>query len=59
MNAKAKQAGPSFPEFVTIISLMMSLTALSTDAMLPALPQISNELGVQNANNRPRYPLAL
>jgi hypothetical protein len=39
--------------------LMMSLTALSTDAMLPALPQISNELGVQNANNRPRYPLAL
>ena len=31
---------------------MMSLTALSTDAMLPALPQIGSELGVQNANDR-------
>ncbi len=52
MNAKAKQAGPSFPEFVIIISLMMSLTALSIDAMLPALPQIGSDLGVQNANDR-------
>ena len=31
---------------------MMSLTALSTDAMLPALPQIGSDLGVQNANDR-------
>jgi DHA1 family bicyclomycin/chloramphenicol resistance-like MFS transporter len=52
MNAEAEQAGPSFAEFVVIISLMMSLTALSTDAMLPALPQIGTDLGVQNANDR-------
>ncbi|MBN1658730.1 MAG: multidrug effflux MFS transporter [Anaerolineae bacterium] len=31
---------------------MMSLTALSTDAMLPALPQIGSDLGTQNANDR-------
>jgi DHA1 family bicyclomycin/chloramphenicol resistance-like MFS transporter len=52
MNAKAEKAGPSFAEFVIIISLMMSLTALSTDAMLPALPQIGSDLGVQNINDR-------
>lgn len=52
MNPRAEQAGPSFAEFVIIISLMMSLTALSTDAMLPALPQIGSDLGVQNANDR-------
>ena len=32
--------------------MMMSLTALSTDAMLPALPQISSDLNLQNANYR-------
>jgi DHA1 family bicyclomycin/chloramphenicol resistance-like MFS transporter len=52
MNARAEQAGPSFAEFVIIISLMMSVTALSTDAMLPALPQIASDLGVENANER-------
>jgi DHA1 family bicyclomycin/chloramphenicol resistance-like MFS transporter len=52
MNAEVEQAGPSFAEFVIIISLMMSLTALSIDAMLPALPQIGSDLGVQNANDR-------
>jgi DHA1 family bicyclomycin/chloramphenicol resistance-like MFS transporter len=30
----------------------MSLTALSIDAMLPALPQIGSDLNVQNANDR-------
>jgi MFS transporter, DHA1 family, multidrug resistance protein len=42
----------SFTEFVILISLMMSLTALSIDAMLPALPQIGRDLNVQNANDR-------
>ena len=32
-----------------IISLMMSLTALSTDAMLPALPQIGSDLLTQTS----------
>jgi MFS transporter, DHA1 family, multidrug resistance protein len=52
MNASAERAVPSFAEFVIIISSMMSLTALSIDAMLPALPQIGSDLGVQNANDR-------
>ena len=32
--------------------MMMSLMALSIDAMLPALPQIGDELGVVNPNDR-------
>ena len=52
MNARAEQTRPSFAEFVIIISLMMSLTALSIDAMLPALPEIGSDLGVQTANDR-------
>ncbi|MCA9912300.1 MAG: multidrug effflux MFS transporter [Anaerolineae bacterium] len=42
----------SFVEFVLIASLMMSLTALSIDAMLPALSQIGTDLVVENVNDR-------
>ncbi len=47
-----KQSGPSFLEFVVLVSMMMSLMALSIDAMLPALPQIGSDLNIQNANDR-------
>ena len=47
-----QKSKPSYLEFVVIMSMMMSLTALSIDAMLPALPQIGDELNVQNANSR-------
>ena len=50
MLSTKQKVDPSFAEFVIIISLMMSLTALSIDAMLPALPQIGGELQVQSAN---------
>ncbi len=43
---------PSYVEFVILMSMMMSLTALSIDAMLPALPQIGSDLNVQNPNTR-------
>jgi DHA1 family bicyclomycin/chloramphenicol resistance-like MFS transporter len=43
---------PSYLEFVILMSMMMSLTALSIDAMLPALPQIGSDLNVQNPNSR-------
>lgn len=43
---------PAFAEFVTLVSMMMALTALSIDAMLPALSQIAADLQVQNANDR-------
>ena len=37
-------------EFVALMALMMSLVAMSVDAMLPALAQIGDELGVGHAN---------
>jgi DHA1 family bicyclomycin/chloramphenicol resistance-like MFS transporter len=46
------KASLSFVELITILSMMMALTALSIDAMLPALPQIGSDLGVANANDR-------
>lgn len=52
MKSETQKREPSFVEFVVIISFMMSLTALSIDAMMPALPKIASELGVQNANDR-------
>jgi MFS transporter, DHA1 family, multidrug resistance protein len=42
----------SFTEFVAIIALMMALTALSIDIMLPALPEIGEALGVSDPNDR-------
>ena len=52
MGLKTQKDPLSYAEFVVILSLMMSLTALSTDAMLPALPQIGVDLQVQNTNDR-------
>jgi DHA1 family bicyclomycin/chloramphenicol resistance-like MFS transporter len=52
MNPEKKRAQPGFVEFVLIVSLMMSITALSIDAMLPALPEIGRELGVRADNDR-------
>ncbi len=42
----------SFLEFVSLIALLMALTALSIDVMLPALPQIGAALGVGKENDR-------
>ncbi|MGA7328109.1 MAG: multidrug effflux MFS transporter, partial [Rhodomicrobium sp.] len=39
-------------EFVALIALLMALTALSVDIMLPALPAIGQALGVGKANDR-------
>ena len=52
MTSNKQKADLSLAEFVIIVSLMMSLTALSIDAMLPALPQIGTDLQVQNVNQR-------
>lgn len=41
-----------FAEFVIIVSLLMSLTALSIDTMMPALPQIGTDLHVHITNDR-------
>lgn len=41
----------SFGEFVCIVALLMSLTALSIDAMLPALSIIGEDLNVTHPND--------
>ncbi len=42
----------SFTEFVSLVALLMALTALSIDVMLPALPEIAKSLGVAGENDR-------
>jgi len=44
--------GPGFPEFVCMIAMMMALNAMAIDAMLPALPDIGESLGVIDDNSR-------
>ena len=39
------------PEFIALMALMISIVALSTDAMLPALAIIGRDLGVTEANS--------
>jgi len=51
MSDKALNTTMPYGEFVTLMALMMSLVALSIDAMLPALPQIGHDLHVLQAND--------
>lgn len=41
---------PGFAEFVAMMALLMALTALSIDVMLPALPLIRDEFGLADPN---------
>ena len=41
----------SFNEFVALMAMMIALTAVSIDGMLPALPEIGRELGAKQAND--------
>ena len=50
--ARGTAVGPGFPEFVCLIAMLMALNALAIDAMLPALPQIGDGLGVVTENSR-------
>jgi len=50
MSGKNSRNTVKFGESVALIAMMMSLAALSIDAMLPALPVIGRELGVQQEN---------
>jgi DHA1 family bicyclomycin/chloramphenicol resistance-like MFS transporter len=46
------QNKPSFEfEFVALMASLMSIVALSIDALLPALPEIGNALGVTDTND--------
>lgn len=46
----AAPAMPRFGEFIAMMALLMALTALSIDVMLPALPQIRDEFGLTDPN---------
>ena len=43
--------GPGFVEFVAIIALMMAVTAISIDNLLPAFPAIQARFGVADPNH--------
>ena len=51
MSADSPSTQPGFAEFVVLIALIISLVALSIDAMLPALPEIAADLKFENAND--------
>ena len=51
MNETPKAPTRPLAEFIALMALMISLVALATDAMLPALPQIGDDLGVLKANS--------
>jgi DHA1 family bicyclomycin/chloramphenicol resistance-like MFS transporter len=51
LSAEQNRAPPGSGEFVARVALMISLVALSIDAMLPALPAIGADLGVHRAND--------
>lgn len=42
---------PGFSEFVVLVALIISLVALSIDAMLPALPEIAADLEFEQAKD--------
>lgn len=54
----APHPGMSFAEFVAMIAALMALNALAIDAMLPALPNIGDALGVAQENDRQKVLIA-
>ena len=51
MSAKGSTPAIRGAEFVSLVALLMSLGALSTNAMLPALPLIGRDLGAARPND--------
>lgn len=50
-DRQIKGGAPGFVESVILLALIISLVALSIDAMLPALPMIAADLGVRRIND--------
>ena len=51
MSRSARAGALRMGEFIPLAALLMSLVALAIDAMLPALPMIGRDLGVERAND--------
>lgn len=45
------KSGPGYKEFITLMAVIISITALSIDMMLPALPDIGRDLKVGHPND--------
>lgn len=52
LPADQPRHGMSFPSFVALAAALMATNALAIDAMLPALPQIAQTLGILEDNHR-------
>ena len=52
VNGRPVASDLAFGEFVALIAVMMALTALSIDVMLPALPAIADAFSITEANER-------
>ncbi len=51
MSQPADSSALRTGEFIPLVALLISLVALAIDAMLPALPAIGSDLGVQRKND--------
>jgi DHA1 family bicyclomycin/chloramphenicol resistance-like MFS transporter len=51
MSSDSSSNQPGFTEFVVLVALIISLVALSIDAMLPALPEIAADLEFEQAKD--------
>ena len=51
MTASSNKPALAFGEFVTLMAMMIALTALAIDTMLPALPEIGRDLNVSGKND--------
>jgi DHA1 family bicyclomycin/chloramphenicol resistance-like MFS transporter len=51
MSTEKPSSTIKFGEFVALMATMMALVALSIDMVLPALPAIGSDLGVERAND--------
>ena len=53
MNQSHSDRAVSKTEFIALTDMMFSIVAFSVDAMLPAMPQIARDLGLENAQHAP------
>ncbi len=51
MKTQARTYTPGYREFISLMAVIISITALSIDMMLPALPDIGRDLGAAHPND--------
>ncbi|MFK5953179.1 MAG: multidrug effflux MFS transporter [Desulfobacterium sp.] len=51
IKTQVETRNPGYREFIILMAVIISITALSIDMMLPALPDIGRDLGVEHPND--------